>query len=168
MVRTLCVAPGPLANVAAAVMTTWIHTMSLDPFVLPVHSEMLAAVFDSCEFVRFVVHLFSYFRAFSVFRGSSLLCSLPLFGSGSKRKRMLRNALGVTLSPNTHFFEQNSQKRADFVPQRQKLSVGVKICQSTKWEFFNKVRKSLKCHLASHTRQWHKESEQRNPISRGP
>jgi hypothetical protein len=34
-------------------------------------------------------------------------------------------------SQNIHFFEENCQKQGRFVPQRQKLSAGVKICQST-------------------------------------
>jgi hypothetical protein len=35
------------------------------------------------------------------------------------------------LSQNLHFFEENRQKQGRFVPDCQKLSVGVKICQST-------------------------------------
>jgi hypothetical protein len=33
------------------------------------------------------------------------------------------------LSQNTHFFEENGEKQARFVPQCQKLSWGVKNCQ---------------------------------------
>jgi hypothetical protein len=35
----------------------------------------------------------------------------------------------LDLSRNTHFFEENCQKQGRFVPQCQKLSVGVKNCQ---------------------------------------
>ena len=72
------------------------------------------------------------------------------------------------LSQNIHFFEENRQKQARFVPQRQKLSVGVKICQSTTQDFVHKQPKSPKCPLASRTREWHNALEQMNPISRGP
>jgi hypothetical protein len=35
----------------------------------------------------------------------------------------------IQLSVNMHFFEENRQKQGCFVPQCQKLSWGVKICQ---------------------------------------
>ncbi len=63
------------------------------------------------------------------------------------------------LSQNTHFFEENGQKQGHFVPHCQKLSWGVKICQSARqrfgiglMEFARKMQKFLKCHLASRTR----------------
>jgi hypothetical protein len=71
-----------------------------------------------------------------------------------------RHPLGLLshLSQNTHFFEENSQKQGHFVPHCQKLSVGVKICQSgcqrfgiDLSEFARKMQKSLKCRLASRT-----------------
>jgi hypothetical protein len=50
------------------------------------------------------------------------LCDIALQGRlGSRAK--------CDLSQNIHFFEENCQKQGRFVPQRQKLSWGVKICQ---------------------------------------
>jgi hypothetical protein len=107
----------------------------------------LILFFVPCVSVFSVVHILLY----SQFARMPLEAGWP----GPDRPFRARLIPNSDLSQNIHFFEENCQKQARFVPQRQKLSVGVKSCQSTKQDFLNKQPKCPKCPLASRTRQWH-------------
>jgi hypothetical protein len=87
-------------------------------------------------------------------------------GSAAHRGLNIPKTSAFDLSQNIHFFEENSEKQARFVPQRQKLSWAVKNCQSRfagyasaylfaslhrgrdPVSFRREIQKYPKCHLA--------------------